>query len=660
MLVSDLGVPILTVVFGLQLLRVMVASLLSVYRDRMGAPLTQLALFIFGVMALAFLAPLVARVLGGGAGGSDRQRPVLVTAAGVGVARLALQLIPDAVIHWLVATAGFVLFLWFVPIYLGYTRGTTPGRLFGPAFVLGGTLDALINGLWGTYDYAWMIGLVPVLFALLLAAAQFALLWRRRQAQPAATSRAEPGGGPSWAALWPLLAFGPALFLFAVRWQNVAWQTTALPGVSGVLQVVALAFVVAGGTVAALLAMAAAGRPAAGWIEGAILVVVLLLAAWLSGPVAAAAALAGLYASAVVLSWVTRAAAQGGPHAGLGRTSVVWALAMILFTLLLFLYYAAYDINLPFDNHLLLPVAALLLGACGLGARRALAAGREAAAAPAAWAPARPALLAGWLGAIALVLTPALLWTAVIRPVPVAPARDLPVRVMSYNLHFGHDMNGWHDLEALAREIETSGADVVALQEVSRGWVINSSTDMLTWLAGRLNMHAVFAPAADEAWGNAVLSRYPIREARVLALPRGGVPMARSALVTRVEFSAATSLQIVSVHTHHIENPRGDEVRLEQVQALLADLGQQPATVIMGDFNATPDSAVYAAMRAGELQDGWLAAGGDPGGGLTYDAREPYKRIDYIWLSPDLRASDFRATTTAGSDHRGIALTVGR
>jgi endonuclease/exonuclease/phosphatase family metal-dependent hydrolase len=28
-------------------------------------------------------------------------------------------------------------------------------------------------------------------------------------------------------------------------------------------------------------------------------------------------------------------------------------------------------------------------------------------------------------------------------------------------------------------------------------------------------------------------------------------------------------------------------VRLEQVQALLADLGQPPATVIMGDFNAT-------------------------------------------------------------------------
>jgi hypothetical protein len=81
-----------------------------------------------------------------------------------------------------------------------------------------------------------VIGLVPVLFALLLAAAQFALLWRRRQAEPAATSRAEPGAGPAWAALWPLLAFGPALFLYAVRWQNVAWQTTALPGVSGVLR----------------------------------------------------------------------------------------------------------------------------------------------------------------------------------------------------------------------------------------------------------------------------------------------------------------------------------------------------------------------------------------------------------------------------------------
>jgi hypothetical protein len=79
-------------------------------------------------MALAFLAPLVARVLGGGAGGSHPQRPVLVT-RGRRRARLALQLIPDAVMHWLVATAGFVLFLWFVPIYLGIPRHR-PGRLF--------------------------------------------------------------------------------------------------------------------------------------------------------------------------------------------------------------------------------------------------------------------------------------------------------------------------------------------------------------------------------------------------------------------------------------------------------------------------------------------------------------------------------------------------
>jgi endonuclease/exonuclease/phosphatase family metal-dependent hydrolase len=43
------------------------------------------------------------------------------------------------------------------------------------------------------------------------------------------------------------------------------------------------------------------------------------------------------------------------------------------------------------------------------------------------------------------------------------------VRVLTYNLHFGFDVRGWSDLEAAARAIEATGADVVGLQEVSRG-----------------------------------------------------------------------------------------------------------------------------------------------------------------------------------------------
>jgi len=47
--VAELALPALTVTFGLQLLRLMIPTVMSVYRDRLAAPLVSLALFAFGV-----------------------------------------------------------------------------------------------------------------------------------------------------------------------------------------------------------------------------------------------------------------------------------------------------------------------------------------------------------------------------------------------------------------------------------------------------------------------------------------------------------------------------------------------------------------------------------------------------------------------------------
>jgi MFS family permease len=49
---AELALPVLTVTFGLQLLRLMIPTVMSVYRDRLGAPLANLALFRFHSYAL--------------------------------------------------------------------------------------------------------------------------------------------------------------------------------------------------------------------------------------------------------------------------------------------------------------------------------------------------------------------------------------------------------------------------------------------------------------------------------------------------------------------------------------------------------------------------------------------------------------------------------
>ena len=92
-----------------------------------------------------------------------------------------------------------------------------------------------------------------------------------------------------------------------------------------------------------------------------------------------------------------------------------------------------------------------------------------------------------------------------------SPHSGLPIRIATYNIHQGFDSFGRLALERQAQAIEASRADVVGLQEVSRGWVMNGSVDTLDWLARRLRMHGAWGPTADPAWGNAVLSRFPIR-----------------------------------------------------------------------------------------------------------------------------------------------------
>jgi endonuclease/exonuclease/phosphatase family metal-dependent hydrolase len=335
--------------------------------------------------------------------------------------------------------------------------------------------------------------------------------------------------------------------------------------------------------------------------------------------------------------------------AGLGAVAAPWTAGMELFVLLVLAYYAAYDVVLPVGNGWLPALAATLLGLAAVvamsGAGRL---GRNRGAvethrrprgssatlptgAPATgWglrATAWPHLVPVALG-VALLLAPALFWATA--PDPVAAALDQgagparPVRVMSYNLHFGFAVRGWSDLEGTARAIEASGAEVVGLQEVSHGWYVNGSTDMLAWLQRRLRMpHARFAGASDALWGNAVLSRYPIVADQVVRLPREGVALSRSALRVELDQGAGQRLRLVVTHLNHIEGPGGARVRLAQIPRLLEAVAGQPATVLMGDLNARPGSAEIALLERAGLTDAFTAGGGGPADEPTWPSDRP-------------------------------------
>jgi len=234
--------------------------------------------------------------------------------------------------------------------------------------------------------------------------------------------------------------------------------------------------------------------------------------------------------------------------------------------------------------------------------------------------------------------------------------------------------------------LERLDPHLVCLQEVVH---LPDGRNQAVWLGDQAGYHAAFGPAfsgADGwAFGNAVLSRWPIDEHSTHALPHE--PRADDA--QRVIVHARTNgLDVFSTHLNW--RTWDGALRQRQVAAIdhvvrrVADPGSPLPPIIGGDFNAEPDSTEirYLAGLAsidGEstyYQDAWRVAGGrEPG--HTWDNRntfavldlEPSRRIDYVlvgWRRDDGAGQvssarvvcDTALTGTFASDHFGLLTEI--
>lgn len=628
------GLPALTILFGMQTLRTLFPLLVYVLRDRIGWSAVQLGELAFAIFLTSFLAAWLRRLLG--------PEPLLaITAAGLGLLRLAFQLWPgDPLIDLYLAIAATILFGLYLPTHLGHvrSRGTAATGLFAIGLLTGLALDTALHGSFTTYDMSWRNDMATALLLLLLVLGQWGLL------SGALTDTAEPPASDTTfglAVTW--LALGPFLFLQLLIFQNVA-RLAALTGWMLPLSFgwVLLSHVLGVGAAIWLLQR----LPERTWLVSAALGLLLfatLLLPWPGSLAAAFLLAAGQLCAALLLALIITGLGAGQGRTGLARLTTGHGLGMLLMTALIFLYYTSFDITLPLSNTILPPIAAVIIGLAGIRASFALADTSQVAT-----VNPHPALFTPLL--LLFPFLQLLLW----QPPVTTIGNGYPARVMTYNLHNGFDTDGYLGMEAIAQVIEAQQADVIGLQEVSRGWVINGSLDMLTWLSRRLEMPYIYGPTADPLWGNAVLSRYPILAEEQVDLPPDDLLLRRGFIFTRIDIGNGQHLDLIDTHYHHIDTD--SDTRVVQSQAILDYWQQEEQTLIMGDLNAQPDDPEIEMLRQAGLTDALQIGGVTPG--FTYPAPEPVRRIDYIWLSPDLSASNVVIAPATASDHRGIAATI--
>ncbi|WP_239088910.1 endonuclease/exonuclease/phosphatase family protein [Micromonospora gifhornensis] len=629
-----LGLVVLT-----DVLRVFLPSVITIFGQAASTPAELLGAFALGWFVLALAAPvLVVRV---GA------RPVgLVALVVLGAARLALTAVPGGRTQLWLATAGLLAGLVWLAAAASQVTHPVPGLVYGL------TAGALGHAMFGTHDPVWWgrweawLPSVAVVALLLVAAVASAR-------QPDVAGRDGDAATMPPARSW-LLA-GPSLLLGGMLALSPAVAGTANSfwfGHAGTAEPPLFALAPLTGAVA-LFVFCALFPPPQGRLR--LLFPVLLLAGTLLfgyGP-PSALGVAMLLAAAGLGGCLALTTVQRGPST-VARRGYAAIGGMLVFAVATVLFYAAYDIGYP--NGWLPVVVAMVVGAVAHGGRQS-ASGAAVAPVDATTELTRPvtaarpvrALLAALLAALVALVAAVMHgpWlTATNRPGP-----PTQVRLVAYNIRMGFGLDGRLDLAALDRAI--GRADVVLLSEVDRGWLLNGGHDTLHLLATRLEMPYVFAPAAGALWGDAVLSRWPVRQAQTRALPAVGAPTGAQALGVTVDFSDGVRLAVVSTH---LQPPPGTDpvVQARAVAGFATAYADGRPLVVAGDFNTEPGDPAFTALTDAGLVDAFAAVRPLP----TSPADDPRQQIDHIFVSPDLPATDPVAIASTASDHLPVAVTL--
>jgi endonuclease/exonuclease/phosphatase family metal-dependent hydrolase len=592
----------------LQAYRVFVPYLVFEIDQSERTTLATIAVIVFG---LTFCGALLFRLLG--------PRGTLALAAVVLIAgRLCIQFSSDPGIRWKLGAATVVAGFWLLIVLLPQ-GGRSVGIGVGVAFLI----DLMMRALRGTLDLPWMPGLAAhlatILIVTVLALAAYAC------AQSGRITNSEASLMPTFRfiglgsglALWLVAAGNPgfaevrsefdlsgAFALLASGTLAAIWfESTALTGWHGGSDGRAIA-----------LALGCLGALAMGaWIYGD--------SRWLD------LAMTPVLAFTVTMLTMRSATSSGqSTVSGRWRCGAALTVGMLLQTGFVFLYFAR---SAPMGL-LLIPLVILTV---------ATLAREESVPLP---LPTPRRVKIGFSAAVmAVVIVTLVLAGETDSP---AEARDLSgLRVMTFNIQEGFSNENIWSLEETARTIEEHDPDIVVLQEITRGWLVMSSVDEVRWLADRVEMDFAYSGNShDGLWGNAILSRLPIVSTDAVVYSTTD-NLRRGAVAVEVQTDTGN---LVVIDTH-LDNPRGSvDVRLEQITELLGFWDGITPAIIAGDFNADPGSPEWQTLS----DAGFI----DSGEGSSETTSEDERRIDYIWITPNLQVDSYTVPVVWVSDHRPV------
>jgi len=229
----------------------------------------------------------------------------------------------------------------------------------------------------------------------------------------------------------------------------------------------------------------------------------------------------------------------------------------------------------------------------------------------------------------------------------------MKMNVMSYNVqHCMNYMTKEIEYASLGDVIKGYAPAFVGLNEMRMNGEHPEYTDQMPALAEAAGYpYWYFAKALDvygpNPYGNGLISKYPILFAETILVPD---PVKKDTALRHYETRCLLHAKLdvpggLDVFIIHFGlNPDEQE---NAVQTVIENLTESRC-ILMGDFNVTPENPVLQPIRDRLFDTAELFA--EPLG--SYPSDGPDRKIDYIFVSRDLKAATADIPDITVSDHR--------
>ena len=234
----------------------------------------------------------------------------------------------------------------------------------------------------------------------------------------------------------------------------------------------------------------------------------------------------------------------------------------------------------------------------------------------------------------------------------------MKIKVMSYNTqHCMNYLTKEIDFDIMADTIKKCDADIIGFQEM------RDESDHIEYdaqakiIAEKLGFdYYYFAEAirfdGKDPYGNALISRYPIKSVETILIPApetkkyDGYYETRCLLKATIDVGSGLNVLV----SHFGLNPDEQE---NAVETVVSNIPKEHC-VLMGDFNMEPDNPILNPIMQ-KLYDTAQAFSAPK---LSFPSDTPTVKIDYIFVSKDLKVQFADIPEIVSSDHRPHVATI--